>query len=68
MLLTIPGGELEERRQHSKWRHLRIGNSEWFRPGSRLLLWLINELAKDTPSARELHIIGEIIAERDKAA
>lgn len=68
VLHTIPGGELEERRQHSKWRHLRIGNSEWFRPGDRLLLWLINELAKDTPHARELNIIGQIIGERNRAA
>lgn len=68
MLLTIPGGELEERRQHAKWRHLRIGNSEWFRPGNRLLLWIIDQLAKDTPSARELRIVGEMIVERDRAA
>jgi hypothetical protein len=68
MLLTIPGGELEERRQHSKWRHLRIGNSEWFRPGNRLLLWIIDRLARDTPSARELRIIGEMIVQRDIAA
>ena len=67
MLLTIGGGEVEERRQHAKWRHLRIGNSEWFRPGNRLLLWLIMELAKDTPNARELRIIGEIITARDQA-
>jgi hypothetical protein len=68
MLLTIPGGELEERRQHTKWRQLRIGNSEWFRPGNRLLLWLIEQLAKDTPSARGLRIVGEMIVERDRAA
>ncbi len=68
MLLTIPGGELEERRQHAKWRHCRIGNSEWFRPNGRLLLWLIGELAKDTAHARELRIIGEILTECDRAA
>src|SRR5215472_11874322 len=68
MLLTIPGGELEERRQHAKWRHLRIGSSEWFRPGGRLLLWLIEQLAKDTPNAKELRLIGEIIMQGDKAA
>ena len=68
MLLTIPGGEFEERRQHAKWRHCRIGKSEWFRPDGRLLLWLIRELGKDSAHARELGIIGEILTERDRAA
>lgn len=68
MLHTIAGGEFEERRQHAKWRHCRIGKSEWFRPDGRLLLWLISELAKDSPNAGQLRLIGEILTARDRAA
>lgn len=46
MIVATPGTMLDERRLHNKWRHLRIGNSEWFRPGPRLLLSIQEQLSR----------------------
>jgi hypothetical protein len=40
MLLTFDGDSSVERRHHKMWAKYRIGNSEWFRPGDDILLWL----------------------------
>jgi hypothetical protein len=60
MLLTIPGGDFEERRHHRMWAKYRIGKSEWFRPGDELLLWLATRLLGNGPS-REAAILGHMI-------
>lgn len=46
MILAVPGTMLDERRLHNTWRHLRIGSSEWYRPGPRLLLSIQEQLAR----------------------
>ena len=38
VLLTIPGGELDEHRYHRRYKAERINGSEWFHPTNRLLL------------------------------
>ena len=60
MLLTIPGGEFEERRHHRMWAKYRIGRSEWFRPGDEMLLWLATRVMGDGPS-RSSAVLGQLI-------
>lgn len=67
MLLTIPGGELEESRQHRMWDRYRIGASEWFCPGDDLMLWLAVQLM--VPGrGRELAVLRKVILDNKRAA
>jgi hypothetical protein len=60
MLLTIPGSELEERRQHRMWARYRIGKSEWFHPADDLLLWLVVRLVGEGRT-KELGVLRHMI-------
>lgn len=60
MLLTFDGGRQEEERHHGMWHRHRIGQSEWFRPGDDLLLWLSMQLV-DTGRRNEARILRQLV-------
>lgn len=71
MILTVPGTIFDERRLHSQWRHLRIGNSEWYRPGPRLLLSIQEQLARQCQCAAAqegLHVLREMLSNEPQVA
>lgn len=67
MLYTLPGGTFEEKRHHRMWDRFRIGNSEWFRPGDDLLLWLVVQLTNDGRT-HELHAVKTVILNHKRTA
>lgn len=61
MLFTIPGSELEERRQQRMWAKYRIGRTEWFRANDEMLLWLMTQLIGSGPRPKEMAILQQLI-------
>lgn len=60
MLHSIPGSRGDERRHQRRWARYRIGNSEWFRPGGQLMLWLVTQL-QQTNNPQALATVEEVI-------
>lgn len=63
LIYKHPGSPLDERRALRQWRKYRVGTSEWHRPESELLVWLMAKVVGSGESSGA-KVLGWVIHER----